>query len=796
MVDASSYVLLILALFGCLLLVMLTTSGALLRAARALETADRVEHELRALGEQMQRLSERVDLLARQSSASAPGPSAEGSADAPPVSGEEALARAEDDEAWRETVRRMQADTASLPAQTSPAPSEGGPSPSAAAAPGTPLEPLRPGDLTHSSQVSGLASERRGARPSGRGTLERRIAAHWFLYIGIALTAVGGVWLLEYVVSRDWMAAPIRAASGAALGVGLLALGERAARRQPGRGRLLIGMALATLYASAWIIGPGSWLLLRWPAFALLVSVTVLALVESVRHRSLLFALIALATGFATPVLMGPDHVPLALFAYIGALALTARWLAHRRRWPLVDAVAYLLTACVLMWWSQRSYSRDLWWVLQLFLTAYVAMFVIALREAWRARQVDGPVHPWQPWARVALASAPIAYHGASVAILLPHAGGWLVYAIAATLAGLVFAARLGSRTLRGLMFAGIAAPLAVWCYASPHPAWVAAGVVAVAAVSALHVVSEWEALGGPQTTGTEIALSHLNAWWTFLALGLLLAPEFASWPIIVGAPLAVVHAALGAGWWRRYDEAARHHASMALALGATTVTLWTGGFAGTVALALEGVILLSLAQSRAGLRIVGEAVLALAYFSALHTLATRTSLIEPAFFNHRTGPAFVVVAALLVAWWRIGRGEQSRAAELWSTRAALLVGAHLLVVLMLTMEAAVWLQQQALDAAAFEVASEAHAWQTAQRIGPTLLWAAYGCGLVAAGIWRRHAALRYLGVMLAILALGKLCVNDFPAIGPVARLVSALALGTVLLTMAYLYRATKMEST
>jgi uncharacterized membrane protein len=740
MVDDSSYALLILALFGCLLLLLITTSGALLRAARALEMTDQLERELRALGDEMRQLSERIDLLASRASA-APD--------------DEALERAEDDAAWRETVRGMQAETPSAEAETEP------PAPSPAKRP--------------------------------RAALEQRIAGHWFLYIGMGLTAVGVVWLLEYVVSRDWMAAPIRVASGAALGIGLLALGERAVRRQIARGRLLIGSALVTLYASAWMIGPGSWLLLRWPAFLLLVSVSVLALVESVRHRSLAFALIALGTGFVTPVLMGTGHVPLALFAYVGALILTARWLARRGRWPLVDAVSYLLTAWVLIWWFGRSYSRDLWWMLELFLTAYVAMFVVAWREAREATPGDGPGHASQAWTRTVLASAPVPYHVASVAILLPHAGGWLVYAIAATLAGLVAAARLGSRVVRGLTFVGIALPLAAWCYASPDDEWHLAGIVAVAAVSALHVVSEWEALGEQQTTtGAEIALSHLNAWWTFVALGLLVAPRFASWPVVVGAPLIVAHVALGACWWRRYAEAARHHAGIALALGATAVTLWTGGFAATVALALEGAVLLSLARSRTGLRIVGEVVLALAYFSALHTLATRTSLIEPAFFNHRTGPAFVVVVALLVAWWRVERGDQLKSANVGSTRAALLLGAHLMVVLMLTMEAAVWLQQQALDAAAFDVSTRARAWQTAQRIGPTMLWAAYGCGLVAAGIWRRHAALRYLGVTLALLALGKLCVNDFPAIGPVARLVSALTLGTVLLTMAYLYRTEK----
>ncbi|MPZ17280.1 MAG: DUF2339 domain-containing protein [Luteitalea sp.] len=745
MVDATSYLLLILALFGCLLLILITTSGALLRAARALEVADGLERELRALGEQVRHLGERVDLLGKQAAA---------------VPDDEASERADDDEEWRETIRGLQAERLSSEVETQPqAPSAG------------------------------------TAASARRPYLEQRIGAHWFLYIGLGLTAVGVVWLLEYVVSRDWMAAPIRAASGALLGVGLLALGERTARRQIARGRVLIGVALATLYASAWMIGPGSWLLLPWPAFALLASVTALAFVQSIRHRSLSFALIALGAGFVTPVLMGPEHAPVALFMYVGVLILVARWLAHRARWPLVDVASYLLTVWLLVWWSEHSYTRDQWWILELFLTAYLALFVIAWREARRETRGNAPVHPFQPWAAVALASAPVAYHAASVAILLPHAGGWLVYAIAATLAGLVAAARLGSRLVRGATFAGVAAPLLAWCYASLDREWFVAGLVAVAAVSALHVVSEWEALGEQPVTGAEIALSHVNAWWTFVALGLLLAPRFASWPILAGAPLIVAHVTLGAGWWRRYGEAARHHAGIALALGATAVTLWTGGFAATVALALEGVVLLSLGASRTGLRITGEALLALAYFSALHTLATRTSLIAPAFLNHRTGPAFVVVVALLVAWWRVGREAQPSSGELGPTRGALLLGAHLLVVLVLTMETAVWLQQQALDAAAFEVSTRAHAWQTAQRVGPTMLWAAYGCGLVTAGIWRRHAALRYLGVTLAILALGKLCVNDFPVIGPVARLVSALSLGMVLLTMAYLYRATKMES-
>ncbi|MPY88968.1 MAG: DUF2339 domain-containing protein [Luteitalea sp.] len=746
MMDLS-YSLLLLLLFGCLLLVLITTTGALVRAARALDMVDHLERELRALGDEVRQLSERVEALPAAS---------------PPRTDEEPAESARDDETWRETVRRMQAATPSPESEvTSPQPMASAEAANVVAG-GSPEAAIAPG-------VPGIS-------------LERRIVAQWFLYIGMALMALGSVWMFEYLVSRDWLGAAALVATGAVLGLGLLALGERAAiGNRPTRSRLLIGVALVMLYASAWMIGPGSWMLSRWPAFALLTSVSGLAFIEAARHRSLVLTLIALATAFATPVLIGPEHSPLALFVYLGVLGGVARWLARRGRWPLVDVSAYVLTVCVLIWWSERAFTRDQWWMLELFLTAYLALFLIAWRETWKATTRHARL------AGIALASAPVAYHLASVAILLPHPAGWLVYAITATLAGLVAAARLGSHLVRWLTFAAVSVPLMAWCYASLDGEWFVAGVVAIVAVSALHVVSEWEALGERPVTGTEIALSHLNAWWAFFALGLLLAPRSVLWPAFVGVPLVAAHVVLAACWWRRYLEAARHHLGIALAVGATVVALWAGGFAPTVALAVEGVVLLSLGASRTGLRTGGEVLLALACFNALRALSTQTSLLTLPLVNHRAGPTLVVAAALVIAWWRLGRGDRAG-----SRRTALLLGAHVLIILALTMEGAVWLQQRAIDAAVFEASTSARSWQTARLLGPTLLWASYGWALVAAGIWRQHAALRYLGVTLVILALTKLCVIDFPTIGPVARLVIALLLGILLLTMAYLSRRAK----
>ena len=79
--------------------------------------------------------------------------------------------------------------------------------------------------------------------------------------------------------------------------------------------------------------------------YGLMILVTVACGALAWRHRSLVIAVLGLAGGFATPLLLstGTDN-PIGLFGYILVLDTGLLFLAQRRRWPLLGLLGLLAT--------------------------------------------------------------------------------------------------------------------------------------------------------------------------------------------------------------------------------------------------------------------------------------------------------------------------------------------------------------------------------------------------------------------------------------------------------------------
>lgn len=171
-------------------------------------------------------------------------------------------------------------------------------------------------------------------------------------------SAVAGIALVLAAVTAfraggNWLLAGIGLGAGAVL----IAAGELwAASRYPVTAKALdaagIGILGATLYAmgARWSLVPLA------VSFIGLLIVTALAVFLATRRDSIFIALLGLLGGFVNAYLLSTtENYPLAVFAWLLALNIGIAWLAAKKGWWLLHAVAVVLTAIYQWAWALQA---------------------------------------------------------------------------------------------------------------------------------------------------------------------------------------------------------------------------------------------------------------------------------------------------------------------------------------------------------------------------------------------------------------------------------------------------------
>jgi uncharacterized membrane protein len=674
---------------------------------------------------------------------------------------------------------------ARLRAQASPAP--------ASEAPSAPREvqvsaPPPPGLKSRPTEAAATAPglEARPARETD-DSLERRIGARWLLYLGVGAVVIGAAYFVKLAFDNQWINATTRVLIGAAGGAVLIAAGLRFVRAgYQFYGQVLAGGGLAVLYLSAYAAFTFYGLVERLAAFGLLAAITALAAAVADVQRSQALALAAVSGGFLTPFLIGGGTAsPTPLFTYNAVLVAGTLYLARRREWPALHIVSLVLTFLSLTAWASRYYTRDRYLEVELFLTLFCAMFLYILRENWRSK------HPHASIATFVLLAAPIAYHVASLTILGPHRPAFLVYVIASTVAGVIAGVRLNSAPLRLVVWLGVLLPMIGWVD-DVAARWNVAAVSGLLAIYGSHLLAQREAQARRSThSGAETAIAHLNGLGFFAAVYTLLADEWVAWMAAIAVTLAMGNGAIAwmmrrAGWplWL-------HYLSVALTLAAAATALQFDGAWLTLAWGVEGtaVVWIALRERREWLRRAGLLLLAVAAARLFDTLVSPVSATHIALFNSRTALAAALIAALyfLARLHRLtphlGPGGRQ-----WRARFLVLANAATLVALTAEIDAYFF----ARDAEAFRggpTVASARTLSVVREMSRSIAWTAYAVALIAIGIRRRYAPLRYLAIAVVGVTLLKVFLVDLAELDRIYRVLTFIIVGVLLLLASYLYQ-------
>ncbi len=244
----------------------------------------------------------------------------------------------------------------------------------AARAAAEPLAPLaqtaRMPTRPRADELASREAERAFPEPAARRHAERgvvpdaapRKSIDWERWIGVNGAATGGgivgalglVLLFRHAIEEGWLTPGLRVALGAISGTaciaGALVARRRELRHVPGA---LAGAGIVALYATAWAAHRLYALVPFAVAFAGMALVTALCIALALRLRAQVVALLGLAGGFCTPLLLdtGVDR-PLALFGYLLVLDVGLLVVAARQRWPALALVGLGATFAYEVLWT------------------------------------------------------------------------------------------------------------------------------------------------------------------------------------------------------------------------------------------------------------------------------------------------------------------------------------------------------------------------------------------------------------------------------------------------------------
>jgi uncharacterized membrane protein len=632
---------------------------------------------------------------------------------------------------------------------------------------------------------------RAGQAEQSAESLETRIGGRWLLYIGIVSLLVGASYFVKYAFDNDWINESLRVVLGLLAGSALVAVGQRfVSAGYALYGQALTGGGLGILYLSIFAAHRWYALIDRPPAFLGLAAVTAAGAWLADRHRSQPLALIAAGSGFATPLLIGGENHPaLTFFTYLLILVLGILYLAIRRNWAVLNLVSYSLTVLTIASWAERNYHPREWLTTELFLTAFLVVFMLVLRETRRARAgFEGAL---ASLASLILSLAPVLYHFASIAVLGRHRGPLLVYLIAFSVAGVIAAKLLGTIWLRLLVWVGAAVPFLGFVAFRLSSGWLVATWVTLAAIYGVHLIAQAQSLDDsrPAMPGAEIVLLHANGLWALMAIWELLAPRASHWTSRVAFGLALLYALMAALARRWHREAALHAAALAGALLAVACAIEFRGPWLVMALAAEGAAIIWLGH-RAGRSWVatgGTILLAMASYLAARQLARPAPVGTWPIINARTLACLFVVLLLYVSAFLRSRAAR-RAGRSANFPAAAIIGANLLTLGVLSADITTFFNARAGGGPTGAVGAGGDA-DLARQLTLSIAWAGYAVALVAAGLRWRYRPVRYLAIVLFAATIGKVLLVDLARLDRVYWMLSVIGLGILLLMASFLYQ-------
>lgn len=677
------------------------------------------------------------------------------------------------------------------------------------------LEKIGIATAPHDQPAPSPAETSRGEAPpappvAGRQDWETRVGQRWMTWAGGLILFLGAAFFVKYAFENQWIGPAGRVSLGLALGIALLLAGERFARRgYRALSQGVMGSGLAILYVSAFAGFSLYQLFPQAAAFAAMVLFAALGMALAVAHDALSTAILATLGGLLTPVLVstGRDARDV-LFAYLAVLNFGVLGVAFFRRWRPLDVLAFAGTLSLYAGWFAEFYRPAALTPALLWLGAFYLIFLV-LPFAYHLRR--GETAPVERFI-MALVNATFAFGYAYHMLYDGHQPllGFIALGIGAanTVMGVLSRSRISADRRQVLGFLGmavgfltIAAPLhfrlqattLAWTIEGPvllylgyryryYPLRLMAAAVLLLAGGRAFAVSfpEHAALFVPvfnPVFGTAIAVPAAAAVFAWIHRRNAAASVAVDRAVMNAGACASGVAALFfltvemSQWFQRAGAAAGEAAAYERYAVGFRIVLWTIG---------------ALVYLAAGLRFRSRS----ARLTGLGLLGVSAGLGVYSFGDYRAEPyrIFLNVRFLAVLFQIVGVCAFARLLKRFPDRCRRdegvlrlpLIGTAMAVLLaLLSVEAYNYFHEIALS-------RRDARWMSLGSV--SLVWGLYAAAILVMGFRGKISGLRYAALGLFGLTIVKLVMVDMAGTEDVYRIIVFLALGLILIGVAYAY--------
>lgn len=592
-----------------------------------------------------------------------------------------------------------------------------------------------------------------GSRPSMR--FETAVGLTWISRIAVVTVVLALAFFFEYAFENHWIGEGGRVLLGAGCGAAALATGERLWRSgQRAYAQSLTAAGIAFVFLSVWASSALYHLLPQGLAFAALFLAAGGAAALAARYDSEAVALLGLAGGYATPLLLATTGNAWFVLGYALILDAGAVWAARRRPWRWLEPLA--LAGTTVLYACQPAARGHI-----LFVLAYYALFAASANP-------------------VVIAAALVLAPAAAASLWAPGITG-LAFCWAFAAGGLAVADRRGRPSIVSAALGGFWLAYAIWFGADEN---LAAMPILTAAFLLFLSWPVWRAWRNQAQRFQDLLVLALNAGLFVAAAYSLLRSSYGAFEGLFVLSVAAAHAAVARLLWQRDRRGASLAAGVAAVLLVLGVPIQFTGYRITFIWALEGAALVWIGTRFTEVSTVLRP--AVRFAGAIFLLVLlRLLLVDAGMYANPAGYTaianarfltFAVAAASLwaSAWW-IRQGRAGLAA--YTAGHAVMLGG-------LCLETVGWAARWAAAANYRSVAS----------MSLSVLGGVYAVLLVAGGAAARNTPTRMLGMGLIAMVVLKLYLYDVWLLGQFYRMAAFAILGVLLLAVSYVYSRRRTE--
>ncbi|MCW3124831.1 MAG: hypothetical protein JWO03_489 [Bacteroidetes bacterium] len=189
-------------------------------------------------------------------------------------------------------------------------------------------------------------------KPAKEIDYEKYIGENLISKIGIAILVLAIGFFVKFAIDNNWINEVGRVCIGLACGGILVGLAHRLRKDYKAFSSVLVGGGLAVFYFTIALAYHQFHLFDQTTSFAIMVVITIFAVVLSLLYDRQELAVISMVGGYATPFLVsnGSGNY-IALFSYLCILNTGLLIIAYMRMWRVLNLLAFLFTVIIFSSW-------------------------------------------------------------------------------------------------------------------------------------------------------------------------------------------------------------------------------------------------------------------------------------------------------------------------------------------------------------------------------------------------------------------------------------------------------------